>query len=154
MTNTISGSYNTLVSLASAIDNPTTLTTSAMLNYGLQISYAGLTATNAGTITTGTTSAGVALLAGGNIANQRGGAISGYLAIYAENDAVTVVNAGSITGFNFNVEGTGIRLLAGGSVTNQSGGSIYGAYGIFDKNGAVTVVNAGDITGTVALAME
>lgn len=148
MTHTISGTYDTLVSLGSAIYNPTTITAAARLNDGLQISYAGLTVTNSGGIAMpGTTNSGVDLLAGGSVTNQTGGAIRGYFAIYGQNDAVTVVNAGSITGYGFGdreIGGFGaIRLLAGGTVINQIDASIYG--GILAENDALTVVNAGSI---------
>jgi antigen 43 len=144
MTNTIAGTYNTLVTLDAAIDNPTTITQAGRLADGLQVSYQNLTVVNAGSIA-GSGGDGVDLLEGGGVTNQSGGAISGYNGIFGVfgGGAVTVVNAGSIAG-----NGIGIFLDAGGNVTNQSGGAISGYDGIFGRAAALTVVNAGSITGS------
>jgi Hint domain len=147
MTNTITGTYTTLVTLDAAIDNPTTITQYGLLTDSLQVSYQGLTVVNAGSIAGGAgPSSGVLLTAAGSVTNQSGGTISGHYGITGEaGAAVTVVNAGSIAGSS-----RGIFLLAGGSVTNQSGGAISGIYGIYGRSfggAAVTVVNAGSITG-------
>ncbi|WP_158922592.1 Hint domain-containing protein [Acidisphaera sp. S103] len=110
------------------------------------------TVVNAGRIAAA--GAGIALLAGGLVTNQSGGVISGYAAIEGLSGAVTVVNAGSITGSYGVSPGTaeptaaGIVLIKGGSITNQSGGVISGKYGINDVGSVLTVVNAGTIIGT------
>ena len=97
---------------------------------------------NAGSITA-IDGKGVILTAGGNVTNQSGGTISADFGIFAANDAVTVVNAGSIEGYSGSTHGRGVYLADGGSVTNQSGGKISGFGGIYAKNSAATVVNAG-----------
>jgi hypothetical protein len=43
MTNTITGTYTTRVTLSAAIDNPTTITQYGLLTDGLQMAYQGLT---------------------------------------------------------------------------------------------------------------
>jgi hypothetical protein len=71
-------------------------------NYGIVGFGVSVTVTvvNAGSIAGSTTNGdGVFLLSGGSVTNQSGGAISGYNGIYGA-DAVTVVNAGTITGDN------------------------------------------------------
>ena len=109
MTHTISGTYSTLVRLDSAIDDPTTITSSGLVNDGLRISFAGLTLLNAGKIAQGTALNGVYLLAPGSVTNQSGGSIAGgrgiSAGIFGEGGAVTVVNAGYIANF------FGINLL-------------------------------------------
>ena len=101
-----------------------------------------LTVVNAGRIAaSGNRSTGVDLIGGaGSVTNQSGGTISGFEGIYADS-ALTVENAGRITGSSL-----GVDLLGGGSVTNQSGGAISGLIGIYGWNVAVTVVNAGTIS--------
>jgi hypothetical protein len=98
---------------------------------------------NAGSITG--SSKGVDLLVGGSVTNQSGGSISGRDGIYGKTAAMTVVNAGSITGNND--IGIGVFLNSGGSITNQSGGSISAYYGVSVEGSGATVVNAGTITG-------
>ena len=124
MTHTISGTYSTLVTLGSGTDNPTTITSSGLVNDGLQISFAGLVLLNAGSIAQGTALNGVVLFAPGSVTNQSGGSIAGgrgiSAGIFGVNGAVTVVNAGYIANY------VGINLLDGGSVTNQTGGDIVG----------------------------
>src|SRR5215475_6256272 len=77
MTRTISGTYSTLVTLGSSIDNPTTITSSGLVNDGLQISFAGLTLLNSGKVAQGTALNGVDLRAPGSVTNQSGGTIAG-----------------------------------------------------------------------------
>ena len=124
MTHTISGTYSTLVTLGSAIDDPTSITSSGLVNDGLQISFAGLSLLNSGKIAQGTALNGVALYAPGSVTNQSGGSIAGgrgiSAGIFGVSGAVTVVNAGYIANC------VGINLLDGGSITNQSGGYILG----------------------------
>ncbi|WP_158927681.1 Hint domain-containing protein [Acidisphaera sp. S103] len=143
MTNTIAGTYTTLVTLGAAIDNPTTITQTGLLTGGLQLTYQGLTVVNAGSITG--SSAGVYLQAGDSLTNQSGGVISGHNGIKGRLTDGTVVNAGSIAGS----AGYGIYLTAGGNITNQRGGVISGSgFGIYDGgHTVVNVVNAGNITG-------
>jgi predicted ribosome-associated RNA-binding protein Tma20 len=116
-------------------------------NAAVTVVNAGSIAANAPRSGNTTNGDGVYLAAGGSVTNQSGGAISGEYGIYGRNAAVTVVNAGTITGSiagNATL-GSGVRLLVGGNVTNQSGGAISGgSYGIFNAN---AVVNAGTIAG-------
>jgi hypothetical protein len=149
MTNMITSTSATLVTLDTAADNPTTITSTGLLTGGLYVSYTGLAVVNAGSIADASNSFGIKFLAGGSVTNQSDGAISGYFGIYGEGGAVTVVNAGSISGSTGSF-GLGIGLSAGGSITNQSGGAISGGGGILGEGGAVTVVNAGSIAGNVA----
>jgi hypothetical protein len=147
MTNLIAGTYTTLVTLGTAVDNPTTIASNGLLTDGLSVSYTGLGVVNAGTVHAGSQDAGIYFLTAGSVTNQSGGAISGYDGIEGRSGAVTVVNAGSITA-TADGDGDGVLLVAGGSVTNQSGGAISGGYrGIYGRGAAVTVVNAGSITG-------
>lgn len=91
---------------------------------------------------------GIELRTGGAVTNHSGGTISGYASgIYVYSGAGTVVNAGRISGHNYN----GVFLKAGGAVTNQTGGVISGtAYGVL-IGAAGTVVNAGIISGGIGL---
>ena len=172
--------YSTLVGLDLAIDDPTTITSSGLVNDGLRISFAGLTLLNAGKIAQGTALNGVYLLAPCTITNQSGGSIAGgrgiSAGIFGEGGAVTVVNGGYIANFfGINLldggsvtnqsggyilghdvgahlrEEVGVGVQFGGSVTNQSGGSIRGSIqGILGRFGTITVVNAGQIAGDYA----
>ena len=105
---------------------------------------------------TSRTTAGIELLSGGSVTNLSGGSISGFYGIVGLLGALTVVNAGSISGSHGQFPGfgtyygDGIQLRRGGSVVNQSGGVIGGHDGIYGgKYGAVSVVNAGSIAGVV-----
>lgn len=148
MTHTISGTYSTLVTLGSAIDDPTTITSSGLVNDGLQISFAGLSLLNSGNIAQGTALNGVVLFAGGSVTNQSGGSIAGgrgiSAGIFGVSVAVTVVNGGYIANC------VGINLLDGGSVTNQSGGYILGhdvgahlgkEVGVVGRAGGISITN-------------
>ena len=109
MTQPIAGTYSSLVTLGAASDNPTTITATGLLEGGLLVSDPGLTVVNAGGIANyakfpGVYNPGVQFSAGGSVTNQSGGTISGSYAIYATADAVTVVNAGSITGSSIGVD--------------------------------------------------
>ncbi|WP_158932446.1 Hint domain-containing protein [Acidisphaera sp. S103] len=145
MTNPITGTYATLVSLTVGADNPTTIASNGLLTDGLSVSYTGLAVVNAGSIDAGSNRYGIQFLTAGSVTNQSGGSISsGGFGVYGNGGGVTVVNAGSIAGYF-----GGVRLGAGGYVTNQSGGAISSErYGVFDERGAVTVVNAGSIAGS------
>src|ERR1700744_1843086 len=148
MTNTLSGSYSTLVTLGSLAANPTTIVAGAQLNDGLYIADSGLSVVNYGIITgnaSGARNDGVNFSVSGTFTNQSSGTISGYYAIRGADDPVTVVNAGSIAGSTRHVgndTGMGVRLLGGGSVTNQVGGVISGGEGVYGGDGtALTVFN-------------
>src|ERR1700722_6749160 len=117
---------------------------------------------------------GVDLLNGGAVTNHAGGTISGYASgIDVYGAAGTIINAGMITGHNYNgvilrrgggygvlIKGGagaavnagmisgGIGMYAGGAVTNQVGGTIVGSAskaGVYVAGGAATGVNAGSI---------
>jgi len=83
---------------------------------------------------------------GDRVTNQSGGTVTGYRAVYGSTGAVTVVNAGAITGAA-TAAGTGVTLGAGGAVTNMAGGTISGAGGINGRSAAMSVNNAGLISG-------
>ena len=158
MTHTISTTYNSLVTLSGAADNPTTITTTGLLEAGLyagtlgaawaitnagSVLGAGMTlesagaVVNAGSIAGNTTSGGgVVLDAGGSVDNQGGATISGYDGIIGFG-ALTVVNAGSIAGNYETNGGDGLALHAGGSVTNQNTGTISGRIGIYAGFGSI-----------------
>src|SRR6185312_17051384 len=91
---------------------------------------------------------GVAVINGAaTVNNQAGGAISGNTGVYAYGGALTLTNAGTITGTGAD----GVMALAGGSVANAAGGAIAGAYdGVYITGGDASVTNAGSITGAVA----
>src|ERR1700733_7098199 len=133
MTNMISTTITTPVTLDTAADNPTTITSTGLLTDGLYVSFTGLAVVNAGSISAGSNRYGIEFLTAGSVTNQSGGAISGYDGILGS-DAGTVVNAGSIAGAD-----DGVLLVAAGSVTNQSGGAISGGDGIVGEVDAVTV---------------
>jgi hypothetical protein len=148
MTRTLAGSYSSLVSLTSALDNPTAITSAAQLSAGLEVSYAGPTVVNAGSITVASSGNGVVLDLAGSLTNQPGGVISGYYAVDGRNGALTLVNAGNIAGSN-----TGVYLQASSpaktsSITNQAAGTINGGIiGLSAQGAAATVINAGTIKG-------
>jgi preprotein translocase subunit YajC len=141
MSKTITTTYTTGVTLSSAGDNPTTITSTGYLEQGLQVTYAGpWQVANYGTVE----GSGITLLGGGTVTNQAGGVIGGEVTgISAQDGALTVVNAGSIAG----PSSEGIYLQAGGSVLNQTGGVIAGYDGISANTAAVTVTNTGNIIG-------
>lgn len=148
MTHTITGTFDTLVTLGSALYDPTTITSSGRLNAGLQVSQAGLIVTNAGGIGSGTANVGVDIIAGGGVTNQSGGSIRGtYFGILGENAGVTVVNAGVIQAFAIGVN------LASGAITNQSGGKITGGVAPI-TGGVLTVVNGGTLEGPLGYGVR
>jgi hypothetical protein len=105
--------------------------------------------TNAGAINS-SGAYGVALTAGGSVANEAGATISGYFGNYGIDivgGAGTVTNAGNIIGFS-----TGVELQAGGSVTNKAGGTISAGIGVeLQASGSVTNKAGGTINGEVYL---
>ena len=109
--------------------------------------YIGGGATASGTLKP----AGVYLGAGGSIANQSGGTISGDVGVVGgTGGAVSMVNAGLITAAGTGSTAAAVYITHGGAVTNQSGGLISGHYGIHDIGAPLTVTNAGSIQGGVS----
>ena len=132
------------------IVNPSATTISGG-SYGVEISGAPASVTNAsgGVITA--SGQGVAFQAGGYVTNASGGTIVGGSGVYGLGGVVAVVNAGDIAGDT----SCGILLQAGGSVTNQSGGTISGSVtGVYVNNATGTVVNAGSITDAYEYAIQ
>ena len=121
------------------------------LKYG-----APVTVVNSGTISAFSTGSvepgggifnlGMYLQNGGAVTNTSGALISGHKAIYAAYGALSLVNAGTITGTG--PTSLGVRLFTGGTVSNISTGTISGGTAV--SGTGVTVVNAGQITGTGA----
>ena len=107
MTTTLSATYDSLVTLDSPADNPTTITWAAILQAGMEATIAGLTVTNAGEVLNGSNGIGIILDLGGSITNVNGGTISAYYGIKDLYGSLAVVNSGSIGGNN-----TGIYALA------------------------------------------
>jgi len=108
-------------------------------------SLGATTLTNAGTISDTNAKAGygVALAGAATVTNQAGGAISGFTGLEAGLGALSLTNAGSITGTG----GDGVAAAGGATVDNQAGGAISGAtVGLYVLGGA-TVTNAGSIGG-------
>ncbi|HEY6433851.1 MAG TPA: hypothetical protein VIZ17_17870 [Acetobacteraceae bacterium] len=114
--------------------------------FGVGVFGASGTITNFATIAgTGSGAAGIKLEAGGTVANQTGGLISGVYAVDVFGGSGSVSNAGRIGTGTATEEG--IFLAAGGSVINAAGASISAMYGVLSDAGA-TLTNAGSITGT------
>jgi hypothetical protein len=147
MSKTITTTYTSGVTFTSVSYDPTTITSTGLLQQGLQVLYDGAwQVLNQGTIQ-GAATYGIYLFASGTVTNQGGGYIGGDKGgIAARNAALTVVNYGGIYASNSDA----ILLFEGGSVTNQTGGTIAGYPAIYGSGAAVTVVNAGAITGTGA----
>jgi plastocyanin len=109
----------------------------------------GISLASAGTLTNitgGIISAGqdgVSLANGGVVSAQAGGTISGIIGVQISGAAVTVNNAGSISG-NL-TSGAAITMSGGGTVTNLAGGTLSGSYGVGAVSAAATVINAGSI---------
>ncbi len=172
MTNVVSGTIASHVTLSGAAENPTTITATGLLQAGLyaaslssawmitnagSILGSGTTLKSAGSVVnsgsiagnpTAASGKGVLLDAGGSVTNQKGATISGFDAIYGTGSALTLINYGNITANPTAAAAQGVGLRAGGSVTNQSGATISGFDGIVGgKGGALTVANAGSIAG-------
>ncbi len=106
--------------------------------------------TNSGAIS-GSSQGGIDFGAGGTIANQSGGTISGAsFGLYMLGGSTSkniVTNSGSISAMS----GAGVNLGSGGVVNNQTGGTINGASaGVYVNGNAGAVTNAGTIGGGVA----
>jgi hypothetical protein len=110
---------------------------------------------NAGTLTNAGQVAGprigALVVAGGTIANNVTGVISGGMAGVLFNVVSgSLGNSGTIIAGN----GAGIDIEAGGSVTNYAGGTISGSgWGVFTTGGPATVSNAGSIGGTANIGV-
>ena len=111
------------------------------------------TIVNAGVIAgaTATFGSGVRLGSAATITNQAGGTIIGYIGILSNGTAtaVTVLNAGIITGDTSGFSGYGIYIRGTGAITNLAGGTITGRYGVSARNKVSTVENAGRINGGI-----
>jgi fibronectin-binding autotransporter adhesin len=148
MSNTIATTYTSGVTLSSVSDDPTTITSTGLLQQGLNVTYTGnWQVLNQGTIQAPSTY-GIYLSGGGSVTNQAGGYIGGASGgIAALGSALTVMNYGGIYSSNSDA----IHLFEGGSVTNQAVGTITGYTGIYGgPAAAASVVNDGVITGTVS----
>ena len=89
----------------------------------------------------------------GPVTNSAGGTIQGNVAVMARNSALSLANAGVITGGSS--LGAGISFSRIGTITNEAGGTITGAIGIGSDTTAVSlggsqssITNAGTILGT------
>lgn len=89
----------------------------------------------------------------GPVTNSAGGTIQGNVAVMARNSALSLANAGVITGGSS--LGAGISFSRIGTITNEAGGTITDAIGIGSDNIAVSlggsqssITNAGTILGT------
>ena len=178
MSLTIAGTYTTGVTLASAAQNPVSVTGTIAVTYGYALSGGGgygetwtinnsglLQATDAQVVNLGSIAGPVDH---GVIANETGGTIAGGTYGVAINGPGAVINqvgatisAGTSQGVFIYGPGTvtnagliragnvAVYLAAGGSVTNSAAGTIFGAGGIWMQQPG-TVLNAGPITGTNA----
>jgi Hint domain len=109
-------------------------------SYGVRVSGCAGTVNNQGSI--GSSTAGIALLAGGSLYN--GGTVTGANGVVLGSGGGTVANYGRITG-----TGSGVLLQAGGDVRNRVSGTISGVVGVLQTAaGAATVSNTGNISGT------
>ena len=141
MTNTISGTYGTLVTLATAADNPTSIISTATLTGGLLMSYADMFVLNGGSISGPLV--GVSFSADGFFGNEPDGIVEGYLWAIGASAGVeaAVINTGTVAGGR-----VGVYLDGGGYVSNLATGTISGTGGIDARDGALTVANTGRIT--------
>lgn len=145
---TLTGNYTAPVTLTSATyANPVTLTGTISLAAGA----AGIKAAsawsifNAGSILTPVTAVGaygIELNAGGYVDNRGGGLITTRTGILVDGAAGSVVNAGSIAGYEF-----GVLLKSGGGVRNAVGGGITGSQSGVRLDATGSVSNAGTISG-------
>lgn len=120
----------------------------------IQTGAAPVTINNAGIIkgdTAGPVSAGIYLGTGGTITNDAGGSITGYLglfAAYASGNAISISNAGLLSGQSDCGCGQGVYLFGEATVTNLASGTIRGSSAILAEYGAtLTVSNAGTLAG-------
>jgi hypothetical protein len=87
----------------------------SVLGEGISLQSAG-TVVNAGSVAGAVN--GIYLLAGGGVTNQSSASISGYTGVFnGLEDALTLLNAGNITGNTTSVNGAGVDLDDGGVIT-------------------------------------
>lgn len=110
---------------------------------GVRISGGAATLTNEGLISaSGTAADAVNLLGGGVLTNALHASIAGYAAVFSSTAAVTITNAGMLSGNSF-----GVLLPNGGEVTNQSTGTITASGAAANAvQLANTVVNDGQVS--------
>lgn len=140
---TITGNQDGVDVLATAgtVTNAATIT--GTNGIGVDLAVGGTVTNQTGGMITGR-SEGIDIDGGGSVNNLAGGTITGTAGDGIEIDTGTVINAGTITGQNFD----GVRVQAGGTVNNQTGGTITGGLdGISFATVAGTVTNSGTITG-------
>ena len=151
MSKTYSASYSD-VTLANPAYNPVyvtgTITGTASALEGVGPTF--WTVGNSGLISAsgGATTAGIRLDAGGVVANQASGTISGYVAVGVYGRG-TVTNAGTLTGTS-----RGIEVTGGGTAVNQSGGYIGapGGTGILVDSATGTAGYAANLSGGIIVA--
>ena len=153
MAQTINTTIGTLVSLTLAADDPTTITSTGVLEAGLSGDNSrAWKVVNAGTVSrTVAGGSGIRLLAGGTVTNSGAASrINGaYAGIRISGSAGTVRNAGTVSGVYF-----GAYVYEGGTVTNLATGTITGRQAVYGGLGALTVNNAGIIAGGTTLSQS
>jgi fibronectin-binding autotransporter adhesin len=122
--------------------------------------YEGSSIVNAGTIGGPSSVVGIQLLGGGGITNQASGTIGGYHVIvgntiagfpYFDDDALTLVNAGLISGTDSGHNAIGVDLSDGGTILNQANATITDYAGIVSNTyGDLFLTNGGLIAGVGA----
>ncbi len=113
---------------------------------GVSLSAAG-TVRNFGTLEglgATTASGGVVLAAGGSVINEIGGRIDGNDGVYAAVGPATILNNGTISGYQY-LSGLGIDLRNGGLITNGGENPLALIYRISSIGG--TIFNLGTIEG-------
>ncbi len=153
MAQTISTTIATLVSLTLAADDPTTITSTGVLEAGLSGDASrAWEVVNGGTVSrTVAGGSGIRLLAGGTVTNSGAASkISGnYAGIRISGEAGTISNGGTVSGAYF-----GAYVYEGGTVTNLATGTITGGRAVYGGLGALTVDNAGVIAGGTVVSQS
>jgi Hint domain len=144
-----SGSVGVSFSAGGTVDNNVIPAYISGASYGILMSGSAATVGNVGQIAGGT--AGVALLAGGQVDNGYAsyptGRITGASAVILGSGGGTVANYSQLTGNSST--GNGVLLQAGGYIHNGTNGTIKGFVGILQQGaGAATVWNSSTIHGT------